>query len=108
MLTHSLVSSFSGPVSLTIPAHRLMTKAYEIGGPAAQCSLITPIFRAYYEDDLDISDPDVLADAAEQVGIMTKAEVGDPPRAVPRYPSFLGRPAFHACLKWLLISILVS
>ncbi|KAH9989442.1 thioredoxin-like protein [Russula vinacea] len=66
--------SFSGPVSLTIPAHRLMTKAYEIGGPAAQCSLITPIFRAYYEDDLDISDPDVLADAAEQVGIMTKAE----------------------------------
>jgi predicted DsbA family dithiol-disulfide isomerase len=56
-----------------------MTKAYEIGGPAAQCSLITPIFRAYYEDDLDISDPDVLADAAEQAGIMTKAEVSDPP-----------------------------
>ena len=36
-----------------------MTKAYEIGGPAAQSALITPIFRAYYEDDLDISDPDV-------------------------------------------------
>ena len=52
-----------------------MTKAYEIGGPAAQSALITPIFRAYYEDDLDISDPDVLADAAEQAAIMPKDEV---------------------------------
>jgi predicted DsbA family dithiol-disulfide isomerase len=52
-----------------------MTKAYEIGGPAAQTALITPIFRAYYEDDLDISDPDVLGDAAEQAEIMTKDEV---------------------------------
>jgi predicted DsbA family dithiol-disulfide isomerase len=52
-----------------------MTKAYEIGGPAAQSALITPLFRAYYEDDLDISDADVLADAAEQAGMMSKDEV---------------------------------
>ena len=52
-----------------------MTKAYEIGGPAAQSALITPIFRAYYEDDLDISDPEVLADAAEQAAIMPRDEV---------------------------------
>jgi protein-disulfide isomerase-like protein with CxxC motif len=55
-----------------------MTKAYEIGGPAAQAAVITPIFRAYYEDDLDISDPEVLADAAEQAGIMSKDEVSFP------------------------------
>jgi hypothetical protein len=73
--SHTLFSSFTGPVSDTIPAHRLMTKAYEIGGPAAQTALITPLFRAYYEDDLDISDADVLADAAEQAGIMSKDEV---------------------------------
>jgi len=66
--------SFSGPVCLTTPAHRLMTKAYEIGGPSAQSAVITPIFRAYYEDDLDISDPEVLADAAVQATIMSKAE----------------------------------
>jgi predicted DsbA family dithiol-disulfide isomerase len=78
IFTHSSVSSFTGPVSLTTPAHRLMSKAYEIGGPAAQSSLITPIFRAYYEDDLDISDSDVLADAAEQAAIMSKAEVSAP------------------------------
>lgn len=68
-------SSFTGPVSLTIPAHRLMTKAYEVGGAAAQSALFSPIFRAYYEDDLDISDPDVLADVAEEAGIMSKDEV---------------------------------
>jgi hypothetical protein len=55
-----------------------MTKAYEIGGPAAQSSLIAPIFRAYYEDDLDISDPDVLADISEQAAIMSRAEVSVP------------------------------
>jgi predicted DsbA family dithiol-disulfide isomerase len=73
------VSSFSGPVCLTTPAHRLMTKAYEIGGPSAQSAVITPIFRAYYEDDLDISDPEVLADAAVQATIMSKAEVSISP-----------------------------
>ncbi|KAH9995684.1 thioredoxin-like protein [Russula compacta] len=66
--------SFTGPVSSTILAHRLMTKAYEIGGPAAQSALFTPIFRAYYEDDLDIGDPDVLADVAEQAAVMSSAE----------------------------------
>ena len=52
-----------------------MTKAYEIGGPSAQYALVTPIFRAYYEEDLDICDPEVLADAAEQASIMSRAEV---------------------------------
>jgi hypothetical protein len=103
MLTHSLVSSFTGPVSLTIPAHRLMTKAYEIGGPAAQCSLITPIFRAYYEDDLDISDPDVLADAAEQAGIMTKAEVGGTMRG-PEIP-FISEETRIPCLRVMVTKV---
>ncbi|KAI0255123.1 thioredoxin-like protein [Lactifluus subvellereus] len=67
--------SFGGPVSLTISAHRLIAKAYEIGGPAAQAALMTPIFRAYQENELDISDPEVLADAAEQAGIMSRVEV---------------------------------
>ena len=55
-----------------------MTKAYEIGGHSAQYALITPIFRAYYEDDLDICDPEVLADAAEQADVMSRAEVSVP------------------------------
>ncbi|KAH9972109.1 thioredoxin-like protein [Lactifluus volemus] len=66
--------SFGGPVSLTISAHRLVAKAYEIGGPAAQAAVITPIFRAYHENELDISDPEVLADAAQQADIMSSRE----------------------------------
>ena len=56
-----------------------MTKAYEIGGPSAQSALITPIFHTYYKDDLDISNPKVLADAAVQATIMSKAEVSISP-----------------------------
>jgi hypothetical protein len=52
-----------------------MAKAYEIGGPSAQSALMTPIFRAYYEEDQDICDPEVLADAAEQASIMSRDEV---------------------------------
>jgi 2-hydroxychromene-2-carboxylate isomerase len=52
-----------------------MNKAYEIGGSVAQSALFTPIFRAYYEDDLDIGNPEVLADVAEQAAVMSSAEV---------------------------------
>ena len=60
---------------MTLNAHRLMSKAYELAGSAVQSALITLIFRAYCEDDLDINDFEVLADAAEQSGAMSKVEV---------------------------------
>ena len=60
---------------MTLNAHRLMSKAYEVAGSAVQSALITLIFRAYCEDDLDINDFEVLADAAEQSGAMSKVEV---------------------------------
>ena len=60
-------------------SHRLVSKAYEMGGSAVQIALITEIFRAYCEDDLDISDARVLADVAEESGMMSKAEVSVSP-----------------------------
>ena len=75
-----------------------MTKAYEIGGHSAQCALITPIFRAYYEDDLDICDPEVLADAAEQAAVMSRADVSvthtqwRQSRKIPHFALFGGTP----------------
>lgn len=74
MLT-SLYSSFGGPLSTTLNAHRLVSKAYEVAGSAVQSALITLIFRAYCEEDLDINNYQVLADAAEQSGVMSKVEV---------------------------------
>jgi len=66
--------AFAGPVSMTLNAHRLVSKAYEMAGSAMQSSLITLIFRAYCEEDLDINNYEVLADAAEQSGVMSKVE----------------------------------
>jgi len=74
-----------------------MTKVYEIGGPSAQFALITPIFRAYYEEDLDICDTEVLADAAEQASVMSREEVSiscglTAVRKDPSFRSFIGMP----------------
>ncbi|KAI0058638.1 thioredoxin-like protein [Artomyces pyxidatus] len=66
--------SFGGPMSVTTNAHRLMTKAYEMGGSSMQSALLPIIFKAYSEEELDISNDDVLAEAAEQAGIMSKSE----------------------------------
>jgi len=66
--------SFTGPASKTLNAHRLMSKAYELAGSAVQSTLMTLIFRAYCEDDLDINNYEVLADAAEESGAMSKVE----------------------------------
>ena len=68
---------------MTFNAHRLASKAYEIGGSAAQSAFVTLIFHAYGEDDLDINDAQVLADAAERSSVMSKAEV-----SVSRNPPF--------------------
>jgi predicted DsbA family dithiol-disulfide isomerase len=66
--------SFAGPASKTLNAHRLVSKAYEIAGSAVQSTLLTLLFRAYCEDDLDINDYQVLADAAEEAGMMSKVK----------------------------------
>jgi predicted DsbA family dithiol-disulfide isomerase len=71
---HGINFSFAGPASMTLNAHRLVSKAYELAGSAVQSALFTLIFRAYCEDDLDINDYEVLADAAEQSGAMSKVE----------------------------------
>lgn len=64
---------------MTLKAHRLISKTYEVAGSAMQSTLLTLIFRSYCEDDLDINDPQVLADAAEEAGLMSKVEVSMPP-----------------------------
>ncbi|KAI0043243.1 thioredoxin-like protein [Auriscalpium vulgare] len=64
--------SFGGPICVTLQAHRLMAKAYDIGGSSQQLKLTTLIFRAYCEEEQDISRDDVLADLAVQAEMMSK------------------------------------
>jgi len=66
--------SFRGPISQTIRAHRLSQKALIIGGQALQLPVLSAIFKAYLEDGKDIGNVDVLAEIAEQTGMMTNDE----------------------------------
>jgi predicted DsbA family dithiol-disulfide isomerase len=59
----------------TRDAHRLLQYALDHGPEGAQGALKERLLRAYFTDGLDVSDPDVLADAAEAVGLDRAAVV---------------------------------
>jgi predicted DsbA family dithiol-disulfide isomerase len=52
----------------------LSRKAYHLGGQKLQIPILCALCRAHLEEGLNISDYDVLADIAEEVGMMTKEE----------------------------------
>ncbi|KAI0749423.1 thioredoxin-like protein [Daedaleopsis nitida] len=68
---------FEGWVSQTIRAHRLSRKAYELGGQEMQEKFLDKLFYAYFTEGKNISDADILGEAAEEVGMMSKAKVVD-------------------------------
>jgi len=63
-----------GIVAQSTLAHRLSVKAYKVGGQEMQGKLNDIVFEAVFADCKDISDVEFLADAAEKVGLMNKAE----------------------------------
>ena len=65
----------SGPLSQTMLAHRLMAKAQIVAGTEGQLKLLQAIFSAYHEQEMDIGSEDVLADLAEEQGILSRDEV---------------------------------
>jgi len=66
--------SLGGVISQTTAAHRLSRKAYIVGKQSLQLPLISALFKAFNEDGKDIGDLNVLAEAAEGVGLMTNEE----------------------------------
>ncbi|KAK7044122.1 hypothetical protein VNI00_007839 [Paramarasmius palmivorus] len=66
--------SFKGVMSCSTRAHRLSRKAYQLGGQDKQLPILCAIFRAHLEEAKDISDIDVLADLAQQTGVMSREE----------------------------------
>ena len=72
---HSFGSQFHGVMSQSTRAHRLCQKAYRIGGQELQVPALCALFKAYLEDGQDIADNNVLADIAQNVGMMPKNEV---------------------------------
>lgn len=63
-----------GVMSSTVRAHRLIMKAHRLGGQRLQLPLLSAIFKAYTCDSKDIGSFDVLGDAAESAGVMSRQE----------------------------------
>ena len=61
--------NFGGRVGNTMDAHRLLAEALDVHGAGVQNDLAEALFRAYLTDNLDISDPSVLADLAQEIGM---------------------------------------
>ncbi|KDQ56959.1 hypothetical protein JAAARDRAFT_35558 [Jaapia argillacea MUCL 33604] len=65
--------SWKGKLSQSTRAHRLLLKAYTIGGQRLQLPLLRLIFKAFLEEGKDIGDDEVLAELADSAGLMGKA-----------------------------------
>jgi len=63
-----------GVVAPSTLAHRLAVKAYQVGGQEMQGKFNDILFNASFAEGKDISDVELLSDAAEKVGLMNKAE----------------------------------
>ncbi|KAH9856593.1 thioredoxin-like protein [Lenzites betulinus] len=66
--------SFEGELCQTIRAHRLVRKAFDVGGQELQDKLLESLFFTYFTEGKSISDYDYLSDLAESEGVMTKDE----------------------------------
>eukprot|EP00929_Paragymnodinium_shiwhaense_P046735 TRINITY_DN23782_c0_g1_i1.p1 TRINITY_DN23782_c0_g1~~TRINITY_DN23782_c0_g1_i1.p1 ORF type:complete len:190 (-),score=55.34 TRINITY_DN23782_c0_g1_i1:406-975(-) len=56
-------------VSNTFQAHRLMTAAYEHGGPEAQDKAAESLFKSYFGEEMAPTDPKALEAAAAAAGL---------------------------------------
>lgn len=70
----SLGSNFDGIITQTTKAHRLLLKAWRVGGQEKQLPLLHALFEGYFERAQNMGDDSVLADAASETGVMTREE----------------------------------
>ena len=70
-----LSSAEDSIVCATTQAHRLSAKAYQAGGQGLQNKFNAFIFDVCLAKGADISDENVLVDAAVNIGLMNKKEV---------------------------------
>jgi len=61
--------SYGGLIGNTFQSHRLSDWARKMGGSDAQDKVVESLFRGYFEQEKDITDPDFLMEVAEQSGL---------------------------------------
>jgi len=64
----------NGKMCSTTRAHRLLLKAWKVGGQNTQQNVLVALFKAYFNEVLDISNVDVLATVAQEAGLMNRQE----------------------------------
>jgi predicted DsbA family dithiol-disulfide isomerase len=65
---------FGGVISESSRAHRLSLKAYHLGGQDLQLPILTALFHSHCTLNQDIGNYEVLAQIADDVGMMSKDE----------------------------------
>ncbi|KAI0326619.1 thioredoxin-like protein [Cubamyces sp. BRFM 1775] len=65
---------FEGWLCQTIRAHRLLRKAYMVGGQELQEKVLEAIFYAYFTEGKNIADIHFLGELAEDTGVFSKDE----------------------------------
>ncbi|THH31448.1 hypothetical protein EUX98_g2740 [Antrodiella citrinella] len=68
------IKMFSGDIAQTTIAHRLLLKAWQLGGQRLQLPLLNYMFKAYFADGVNMADEEVLAKAAAEHTIMSEEE----------------------------------
>ncbi|KAI0359982.1 thioredoxin-like protein [Trametes cingulata] len=66
---------WEGWLCQTIRAHRLLRKAYEVGGQELQEKFLDVLFYAYFTEGKNIADIDLLGELAESCGVLPKDKV---------------------------------
>ncbi|TDL20859.1 thioredoxin-like protein [Rickenella mellea] len=72
--TDGIKFTFGGVIRQTTLAHRLLLKAWRVGGMKLQIPLLKELFRAFFEEEKDIGDIETLATYADVVGVLSKEE----------------------------------
>ncbi|KAJ6590946.1 thioredoxin-like protein [Mycena vulgaris] len=66
--------SYGGTIRQTTDSHRLIEKAYQVGGEAKQRAVVEALFAGYFEHEKDVGDHEFLAECAVNAGVFTKDE----------------------------------
>ncbi|KIM21933.1 hypothetical protein M408DRAFT_333185 [Serendipita vermifera MAFF 305830] len=66
--------TYDGTVRQTTLSHRLIARAYEVGGEAMQMKTVEGIYRKYFSEGKDIGDVEVLVPVAVERGVFGTEE----------------------------------
>lgn len=66
--------SYGGVLRQTIDSHRLIDKAFKVGGEPMQRAVVEALFSGYFEKEQDIGSVEFLADCAVTAGVMQSKE----------------------------------